>query len=86
MRISQVGGLIAAGSKPIALPMLQVGSIPIIERIVLTFQQAGIFPIVIVTGADEEDVKYRMAGHGVIFLPSEQPDGIELFSSVNRSY
>ncbi len=38
----------------------------------------------IVTGADEEDVKYRMSGHGVIFLPSQQPDGIELFSSVKQ--
>lgn len=84
MRISRVGGLIAAGSKSIALPMLQVGSIPIVERIVLTFQQAGIFPIVIVTGANEEDVKYRMSGHGVIFLPSEHPDGVELFSSVKQ--
>lgn len=84
MRISQVGGLIAAGSRSVALPMLQVGSIPIIERIVLTFQQAGVFPIVIVTGADEEDVKYRMSGHGVIFLPCEQPDGIELFHSVKQ--
>ena len=64
--------------------MLQVGSIPVIERIVITFQQAGIFPIVIVTGADEEDVKYRMANYGVIFLHSEQPDGTELFSSVKQ--
>ena len=84
MRISQTGGLIAAGSRQVALPMLQVGSIPIIERVVITFQQAGIFPIVIVTGADEEDVKYRMAGYGVIFLHSEQPDGTELFSSVKQ--
>lgn len=84
MRISRTGGLIAAGSRRVALPMLQVGSIPIVERIVITFQQAGIFPIVIVTGADEADVKYRMAGHGVIFLHSEQPDGTELFSSVKQ--
>ena len=84
MRISQTGGLIAAGSRQMAFPMLQVGSIPIIERIVITFQQAGIFPIVIVTGADEENVKYRMAGYGVIFLHSEQPDGVELFSSVKQ--
>ena len=84
MRISQTGGLIAAGSKQVALPMLQVGSIPIIERIVITFQQAGIFPIVIVTGANEEDVKYHMASHGVIFLHSEQPDGVELFSCVKQ--
>ncbi len=84
MRISQTGGLIAAGSRQIALPMLQVGSIPIIERIVITFQQAGIFPIVIVTGADEENVKYRMSNYGVIFLHSERPDGTELFSSVKQ--
>lgn len=56
MRISQVGGIIAAASQKVAKPMMQVGSIPIIRRIVITFQQAGVFPIVVITGVDEDKV------------------------------
>lgn len=82
MRISQAGGLIAAGSKAAAAPMLQVGSIPIIKRIVITFQQAGIFPIVVVTGADEADVRSQLSNYGVIFLPNERPEHPELLDSV----
>lgn len=42
MPVSPVGGIIAAASLKTAVPMLQIGSISIIERIVITFQQAGI--------------------------------------------
>ena len=70
MKISRVGGMIAAASQSIARPMLQVGSISIIRRIVITFQQAGIFPIVVITGADEDRVRYELSNHGVIFLSS----------------
>lgn len=71
MRISQVGGIIAAASQKVARPMLQVGSIPIIRRIVITFQQAGVFPIVVITGVDEEKVKYELADYGVIFISTD---------------
>ena len=80
MRISRAGGLIAAGSKAAAAPLLQVGSIPIIKRIVITFQQAGIFPIAVVTGADEEEVRRQLSE--VIFLPNRRPDHPELLDSV----
>ncbi|BAK98409.1 putative DNA-binding protein [Oscillibacter valericigenes Sjm18-20] len=82
MKISKFGGLIAAASKKAALPMLQVGTIPIIKRIVISFQQAGIFPIVIITGVDEEEVKYQLSNYGVIFIPNQQPEHPQLLDSV----
>lgn len=82
MHISRVGGIIAAASLKTAVPMLQIGSIPIVERIVITFQQAGIFPIVVITGVDEEALRYRLAGYGVIFIPNEHADAPPLFDSV----
>lgn len=82
MKISRVGGIIAAASKKAAYPMLQVGSIPIIKRIVLTFQQAGIFPIVVITGTEEYEVKYQLSNQGVIFLRNEQCEAPPLFDSV----
>lgn len=72
MRISRVGGIIAAASPRAAKPLLQVGSIPIIRRIVITFQQAGIFPIAVITGSHEDEVRYELADYGVIFLPHGQ--------------
>ncbi len=71
MRISQVGGIIAAASQKVVKPMMQVGSIPIIRRIVITFQQAGVFPIVVITGVDEDKVKYELADYGVIFISTD---------------
>jgi molybdate transport repressor ModE-like protein len=82
MKISKFGGLIAAASKKAALPMLQVGTIPIIKRIVISFQQAGIFPIVIITGVDEDEVKYQLSNYGVIFIPNQQPEHPQLLDSV----
>ncbi len=82
MKISKFGGLIAAASKKAALPMLKVGTIPVIKRIVISFQQAGIFPIVVITGVDEDEVKYQLSNYGVIFISSEQPEQPQLLDSV----
>lgn len=84
MKISRFGGLIAAASKKAALPMLKVGSITIIKRIVISFQQAGIFPIVVITGADEDEVKYQLSNYGVIFLPYEQTDQLEMLDCIKH--
>lgn len=82
MKISRIGGVIAAASKKDSLPLLQVGSIPVVKRLVISFQQAGIFPIVIVTGTDEHEVKYQLSGYGVIFIRNENYEQPELFESV----
>lgn len=82
MIISRIGGVIAAASKKEALPLLQIGSITIIKRIVLSFQQAGIFPIVIVTGTDELEVKSHLANYDVIFLRNDDFEAPPLFDSV----
>lgn len=81
MKISHTGGIIAAASKKVAKPFLQVGTIPIIRRIVITYQQAGIFPIVIITGSDNEEIKQQLTSYGVIFLKNEQDEQPELFES-----
>ncbi len=82
MKFGEVGGIIAAASKKDAVPLLQIGSISIIKRIVLILQRAGVFPIVVVTGTDEVEVTHQLAPLGVIFLRHEQCDAPELFSSV----
>lgn len=78
----KTGGIIAAASKRDAVPLLQVGSIPIIRRLVIVLQQAGVFPLVIVTGTEEAEVIHQLAQYGVIFLRNRQCDAPELLDSV----
>lgn len=84
MKISEVGGIIAVANKDTARPLLQVGTIPIIRRIVITYQQVGIFPVVIAVGGDDEELKRELSAYGVIFLknsedePQEQLDSLRM--------
>ncbi len=66
-----VGAVIAVASRGVARPLLQVGGVSAIKRIVLTFRQAGVFPIVIVTGAEEHEVRAQLSSSGVVFLSGE---------------
>lgn len=82
MRFGSVGAVIAAASKKNAVPLLKIGSIPIVRRIVLTLQQAGMFPIVVVTGTEELEVIRQVAPLGVVFIKNKECEKPELFSSV----
>ena len=52
-------------------PLMQIGSITIIKRIVLTFQQAQVSPIVMVTGYQALEIEQHLADYGVIFIKNE---------------
>ena len=82
MFISRVGGVIAAASQKASKPNLQLGSITVVKRIVLTMQQAGVFPIVVITGVEADAVKYQLAGRGIVFLHNEAFQEPELMDSV----
>ena len=82
MRYGSVGGLIAAANKLRTEPLLQFGAIPIVQRVVLTMRQAGVFPIVIVTGAENQELIHELSPFGIIFLQQEQTGDTELFSSL----
>nr|WP_308742027.1 NTP transferase domain-containing protein [uncultured Anaerocolumna sp.] len=82
MKINNVGGIIVAASIKRARPMLQLGSIPIVKRVVLAFQQAGIFPIVIITGTQEDEVRHELSEYGVIFLKNEDCQEATMFDSL----
>ena len=82
MNLRKVGGIIAVANHEVAKPLLQVGQIPIIRRIVITYQQVGVFPIVVVVGGDDEELKRELSALGVIFLKHEQDRTPELMDSV----
>ena len=82
MKLGKVGGVIAVASSDSAVPMLQVGTIPIIQRIVITYQQVGIFPIVVVAGPEIEEIKRQLSPFGVIFLKHPGAQQPELLDTV----
>ncbi len=59
--------------------LLQIGSISAIKRIVLTFQVAGIDPIVIIAGFDSEEIERELCDYGVIFLHKDHYEQSQLF-------
>ena len=63
-------------------PMLSIGSISVAQRVVATFQQAGIRRIVMVTGFNATMLERHLAGNGIIFLRNENYETTQMFDSV----
>ena len=63
-------------------PMLNIGSISVAQRVVATFQQAGISRIVMVTGYNATMLERHLAGNGIIFLRNENYETTQMFDSV----
>ena len=62
-------------------PMLNIGSISIAQRVVATFQQAGVDKIVMVTGFNAVTLERHLAGNGLVFLRNEQYETTQMFDS-----
>jgi molybdate transport repressor ModE-like protein len=79
----KIAGIISAAKKLTrneqTHSLLQIGSISAIKRIVLTFQVAGIDPIVIITGYDSDVIERELCDYGVIFLHKDNYEQCQLF-------
>ena len=62
-------------------PMLTIGGMSIAERVITTFQQAGVTRIVVVTGYQAELLERHLAGRGVVFLRNERYEETQMFDS-----
>ena len=63
-------------------PMLNIGSISIAQRVVATFQQAGVDKIVMVTGYNAVALERHLTGNGIVFLRNEEFQTTPMFTSV----
>ena len=63
-------------------PMLNIGSISIAQRVVATFQQAGVEKIVMITGYNATLLERHLSGNGVVFLRNEEYRTTQMFDSV----
>lgn len=52
-------------------PMMNLGSISVTQRVVATFQQAGVDRIVMITGFDAATPERLLSGQSIIFLRNE---------------
>lgn len=77
----EVGAIIAAANKYISHPTKKVGSISLIQRIVFTYKKARIWPIVIVTGFEEPEVKSNLARDDAIFIINKNYENPPLIDS-----
>ena len=62
-------------------PMLTIGAMSIAERVITTFQQAGVRRIVVVTGYQAELLEHHLAGREVVFLRNERYAQTQMFDS-----
>lgn len=62
-------------------PMLKMGSLSVALRIIANFQQAGVFPIVLVTGYRADELEKHVAGQGVICVRNENYENSEMIDS-----
>ena len=62
-------------------PMLNIGAISIAQRVVATFQQAGVDKIVMVTGYNATALERHLSGNGIVFLRNEHYETTHMFES-----
>lgn len=90
MLSKKTGGLIVAAGlgqhKGEFDPMKKIGDITIVKRLVLTFQQAGISPIVLITGFQAEEVEYHLSDYEVVFLRNENYNQTQMFDSAKMGF
>jgi molybdenum cofactor cytidylyltransferase len=67
-------------------PMLQIGTISMVQRIIANFQQAGVFPIVLVTGYRGDELEKHVAKTGVICVRNEDYAHTQMFDSAKIGF
>jgi len=81
----EVGALIVAAGMSSRMgefkPMLHIGTISVAERIIATFNRAGVSKIVMVTGYNAAALERHLAGRGIIFLRNEAYETTQMFDS-----
>ena len=62
-------------------PMLQIGSISIIQRVIETLLQAGADPVVVVTGYQSKQLERHLSKHNVLCIQNPEYETTQMFDS-----
>ena len=83
--MSDLGAVIVAAGMSTRMKdfkqLMDVGGIPMAERVVLNFLKAGVRDIVMVTGYRAQEVEKALSRYGITFLRNEAYDHSEMFDS-----
>lgn len=86
----RVGAVIAAAGMSSRMgdfkPMMRIGSISVIHRLIHTLTHAGVFPIVVVTGHRCEELEHHVAKLGVICVKNEAYTSTQMFDSAKIGF
>lgn len=86
----KIGAVIAAAGivdgQGLVSPFMKLGGTSIIRRMVLIFQQAHIFPIVVITGYQALEVEQHLVKYGVIFIRNENFKSSDKFESAKLGF
>lgn len=82
----ETGAVIAAAGTSSRMgsfkPLLKLGEMTFVERILASFRQASVSPVVLVTGHRAEDLKKHVAGAGTICVHNPDYAATEMIDSV----
>ena len=82
---NKIGAVIAAAGKfdeeEGISPFMKLGSISLIRRVILIFQQAQVDHIVVITGYQAYELEHHLASSGVIFIHNENFETSDKFES-----
>ena len=81
--------IVAAGSASQVCsfkPMHKIGSISMVQRIIANFQQANVFPIVLVTGFRGKELEKYISGTGIVFVRNDNYENTEMFDSAKIGF
>lgn len=76
--------IVAAGHKSPTLfrPMMPVGDTTVIRRIIIILQQAGVDPVVVITGKQGDELEKHISKLQVICLRNERYERTQMFDSI----
>lgn len=67
-------------------PLLQLGKMSFVQRIIASFRQADVFPIVLVTGFRARELEKHVAGEGVICVHNPDFETTEMIDSARFGF
>jgi len=67
-------------------PMMKIGAISMVQRVIANYQQAGVFPIVLVTGYRGDELKKHVARTGVICVHNDAYAATEMLDSAKLGF
>lgn len=82
MKVNRVSGLILATDTQIVSHAME--PLQALKRIIVGYQQIGVFPIVIIIDETLTDLKYQLSKYGVIFLINEEKQGTEKIKLIKQ--